>query len=548
MPRVLRGRLRGIGAAAARVVRILLVYPEFPTTYWGFQHSLPLVGRRATIPPLGLVSVAALLPPDWELRLIDMNVRRLDDADIRWADAVLASGMLVQERSMHEVLGRARALGHRTVVGGPACTTSPERFPEADCVFLGEAEGRELELVAAIEGRPGVPRILPAPQARPSLHDAPVPRFDLLEMRAYRAMAIQTSRGCPFTCEFCDIIEIFGRVPRVKSPSQVVAELDALRALGHRGEVFLVDDNFIGNKKAVRPLLGELARWQKQAGYPFTFYTEASLNLAADDRLVHAMRAALFTSVFIGIETPDPVALKMTGKKQNVGVDVRAALDKLTAAGMEVMAGFIVGFDGDGPESFEMQREVLRGAPLPLAMAGLLTALPGTALWRRLEREGRLRAHSDGDAFARPNFEPTMPERDLVAGYARLLADLYAPEAYFERSAAVVDRLGAPASPGPLLLEDVRIALRSVLRLGVLGRRRALFWRLLLRALPRGIHAVRAAIACAVRGEHMIRYTDEVVLPRLDAALEELPAEAAAPRPRRFSLPLLGDAADAAHG
>jgi radical SAM superfamily enzyme YgiQ (UPF0313 family) len=508
-------------------MRVLLVYPRFPTTYWGFQHSLALIGKRATLPPLGLISVAALLPQDWEIRLVDLNVEPLRRNDLSWANVVLSGGMLVQEASIHEILARARAAGRRTVLGGPACTSSPERFDDADCLFLGEAEGRIDELIAAIEARPGAARVLHAPAARPSLEEAPVPRFDLLDVRSYRSMCIQISRGCPFTCEFCDITAIFGRLPRVKRPVQVMAEIEALHALGHRGEVFVVDDNFIGNKRAMRPILHEIARWQEQAGYPFTFYTQASLNLAADEQLIEAMHKAGFTSVFIGIETSDPKALAKTGKRQNIGIDVRAALDRLTAAGFEVMAGFIVGFDGDGPETFEAQRELLRDAPLPLGMMGLLTALPGTALWRRLEREGRLRAHSDGDAFARPNFEPTMPERKLVSGYAKLLADLYAPDAYFKRSAAVVDRIGAPAHSGLPLVEDVRVALRSIYELGILGPRRALFWRLLRRALPRGTHAVRTAIACAVRGEHMIRYTDEVVLPRLESALAGMPLEPA---------------------
>jgi len=519
-------------------MRVLLVYPKFPTTYWGFQHSLPIIGKRATLPPLGLISVAALLPSAWELRLVDLNIARLRESDLRWADVVLVSGMLVQESSMHEILARARELGRRTVVGGPACTTSPERFDDADCLFLGEAEGRVEALVAAVEGRSSEGRVLRAPAERPSLHQVPVPRFDLLDMKHYRSMCIQTSRGCPFQCEFCDIIEIFGRVPRVKQPAQVVAELEALRQLGYRGEVFIVDDNFIGNKKAIRPILTEIASWQRQAGAPFTFYTEASLNLAADDKLIEAMHEANFTAVFIGIETTDPEALKKTLKKQNVGVDVRVALDKLTRSGLEVMAGFIVGFDGDSVESFEAQRELLRDAPLPLAMTGLLIALPETALWRRLEREGRLRDHSDGDAFTRPNFTPTMPERELVAGYAELLADLYAPESYFDRSAALVDRIGAPAHPTRFLVEDVVVALRSILWIGILGERRSLFWRLLARAAPRGLHALRSAIACAVRGEHMIRYTEEVVVPRLAIALDQLAAEPEKCARRRVALPL----------
>jgi radical SAM superfamily enzyme YgiQ (UPF0313 family) len=512
-------------------MRVLLVYPQFPTTYWGFQHSLGIIGKRATLPPLGLISVAALLPPDWDLRLVDMNVRSLGDDDMRWADVVLTGGMLVQEPSMHQIIEEAHRFGLRTIVGGPACTTSPERFDDADFLFLGEAEGRIPALISAIEGRPETPRVLEAPAARPSLHDAPIPRFDLLDVRRYRSMCIQTSRGCPFSCEFCDIIEIFGRVPRVKKPAQVLAELDALRALGYRGEVFVVDDNFIGNKKAVRALLGELAVWQTKRRYPFTFYTEASLNLARDEKLIAAMREAGFTSVFIGIETTDAVALKKTQKRQNVGVNVPDALETLTAAGIEVMAGFIVGFDGDGPASFEAQRELLRDAPLPLAMTGLLTALPGTALWRRLEREGRLRSHSDGDAFARPNFQPTMPERELVEGYAALLADLYAPEDYYRRSLALVERIGAPAHPTPLRLGEIWVALRAVYWLGVRSPRRLRFWRLLARGLRRGRHAVTTAIACAVRGEHMIRYTVEAVVPRLADALRDI-ARGPAPEPR----------------
>jgi radical SAM superfamily enzyme YgiQ (UPF0313 family) len=523
-------------------MRVLLVHAEFPITYWGFQYSLPLIHRRATLPPLGLVTVAALFPRSWELRLVDLNVEPLADADIRWADAVLVGGMLVQEASMLEVIERARVLGRRTVVGGPACTTSPARFASADCIFQGEAEGRVDELVAAVVGKPDTAKLLPAAKDRPSLALAVVPRFDLLDLRRYRSMCIQTSRGCPFMCEFCDIIEIFGRVPRVKSPAQVTAELDALRALGYRGDVFVVDDNFIGNKKLVRPILTELAGWQARAGHPFSFYTEASLNLAADQKLVAAMLEADFRSVFIGIETPDPETLKKTGKRQNVGVDVRDAIDRLTRAGLEVMGGFIVGFDGEGPEAFDAQRELLRDTPLPLAMVGLLAALPETALWRRLEREGRLREHSDGDAFERPNFQPTMPEDALLRGYAELLRDLYSEEAYFRRCAVQVERIGAPKHRSQLPPIEVAIALGAVIRLGLFGRRRGHFWRLVGVGARRGVHAVRSAISGAIMGEHMIRYTEEVVMPRLARALDEVGKSPASPPPapaRPLRLPLL---------
>jgi radical SAM superfamily enzyme YgiQ (UPF0313 family) len=270
-------------------MRALLVHGRFPMTYWGFQHTLRVLGKRATLPPLGLVTVAALLPQDWEIRLVDLNIEDLHDDDLRWADAVMVGGMLIQASSMNEVVRRARALGKRTIVGGPAPSTSPHLFADADVVFGGEVEGREAELVALIVGASSRPAVQPPGERvvvallkrdRPSLEKAPVPRFDLLELDAYSGMAIQCSRGCPFRCEFCDIIEIFGRVPRVKTPAQLLIELEVLEELGWRGSVFVVDDNFIGNIKQTRALVPELSRWQEEHGRPFTFYTEASLNLA----------------------------------------------------------------------------------------------------------------------------------------------------------------------------------------------------------------------------------------------------------------------------
>lgn len=439
------------------------------------------------------MSVAALLPASWELRLVDMNVATLEDDALRWADAVFVGGMLVQEPSMRSVLERARRLGRRTVVGGPAATTSPALFELADHVFLGEAEGREDELVRAATGAPGTPRELRTDADRPSLERVPVPRFDLLDLAHYRTMSVQTSRGCPFTCEFCDIIEIFGRVPRVKAPEQVVRELGALAELGYRGEIFVVDDNFIGNRKAVRALVPVLTRWQAENGHPFTFYTEASLNLARDEELVRGMVGAGFSSVFIGIETDSDEALSAAGKKQNVGVDVTDAIDSLVRAGLEVMGGFIVGFDTDGPEAFTAQLELLRDAPLPLAMVGLMIALPETALWRRLEQEGRLRERTNGDQFGRPNFETRMDELELLSGYAKLLRELYSPEAYFRRSAALVDRIGVTGRKAGVTRDDVAIAIDAVIRLGVLGPRRRDFWRLVARGARRGLGPTKTA-------------------------------------------------------
>jgi len=507
-------------------MRVLLVHSEFPHTYWGFQYSLPIIDKKASLPPLGLCTLAAMLPEEWSLRLVDLNVAPLTDDDLRWAEVVFVGGMLVQADSIREIVKRAKKLGRPTVLGGPAPTTSPHLFPEADALFLGEAEGRIDELVSTVETlckprRRLTPIVLSRAENedRPQLEKSAIPRYDLLDLKSYRTMSVQYSRGCPFTCEFCDVIEIFGRVPRVKSNEQVVAELDALYALGHRGSLFFVDDNFIGNKKAVRKLLPVLKEWQARHGNPFQFYTEASVNLAADERLVRDMVDSGFTSVFIGIETASVEALKETKKKQNVGVDLTAAIEFLTRAGLEVMGGFIVGFDSDGPEAFEAQRAFIGSSPIPLAMIGMLIALPGTQLEKRLTREGRLRVVSSGDQFIHTNFEPAMGDKALLEGYTKLLSDLYSLDAYEARCRRFLELIGPPPSTSPTTFEDLAIVARAVVQLGILGERRGLFWRLLAGGVRGGLPSIRWAITHAVQGEHMIRYTEEVVLPRLRAAI-----------------------------
>jgi len=511
-------------------IRALLVQGASPPTYWGYQHSLPFIAKDAAMLPLGVATLAALLPDSWDLRICDLHLGPVSDDDLRWADAVLISGMLVQSTSMREVLARARLLGRPTVVGGPAPTTSPATFSEATYLFQGEAEGRLGRLVEALEspGRVAERVLSPPGDARPSMALARVPRFDLLELDRYAALAVQVSRGCPFNCEFCDIIEIFGRVPRVKTPAQVLAEFESLRRLGARGSVFIVDDNFIGNRKAVARLLPELAAWQRARRMPFDLYTEASLDLACEPVLVRAMVDAGFSSVFVGIETPDSETLKRTQKKQNLRMDPAEAVTTLTRAGLEVFAGFIVGFDGDDAGALERQREFVSQLPIPRAMVGLLTALPGTQLWRRLEREGRLRADASGDQFDRTNFETTMAESELVSGYRELLASLFSADAFFERCELSLEM--TPPRPAALVPPGgLRAFARAMWGIGIRGKpeHRRWFWRLLCKGLRLGIEAIPWAVTFSIIGEHFVRYTAEEVIPRLGRRIEEIGRETA---------------------
>jgi radical SAM superfamily enzyme YgiQ (UPF0313 family) len=509
----------------------LLVYPEFPPSYWGFHYGMPLAGKKASLPPLGLITLAAQLPEDWPVKLVDLNVRELQDEELRWADVVFVGGMHVQGPSIHDVLARARAVGVRTVVGGPAPTTAPSEFADADLIFQGEVEGRIDELVEALRAPVGEVALLAGPTDgfRPPVCDLPPPRFELLDMDAYTSMAVQYSRGCPFNCEFCDIIEIYGRVPRVKRAEQMIGEFARLYELGFRGSVFVVDDNFIGNKATVKQLLPQLAEWQRAKGMPFELYTEASVNLAWDDELVEGMRQAGFSAVFLGIETPSKDALLEAGKKQNLKMGADEAVRRITSAGIEVYAGFIVGFDSDGADAFQMQYDFISQLPLPLAMLGLLTALPGTALWRRMKREGRLRTISSGSNFGRPNFEPMMDERTLIEGYAKLLADLYTPEAYYRRCMEYVE--SAPPLPGGKrpTLRQVPVLLRTLYAIGLKSPYRRLFWRLLGKAVRHAPHHFAWVIGHAVMGEHLIRYTHEDVVPQLTSVVQQVEPRAQQP-------------------
>ena len=426
-------------------MKALLVYPKHPPlTYWSFSGTLPYIKRRASLPPLGLVTVAAMLPDHWDVRLIDMNVGPLRDADLLWADLVMTSTMVVQAPSLADVVARCNRLNVPVLAGGPHPSGSPQDMTGVDHVFIGEAEGALAAWAADLERGCAAP--VRRAEGFPDVDTAPVPRFDLLDLRAYASMAVQHSRGCPFGCEFCDIWKLYGRRSRTKSPERMTAELDALYAAGWRGSVFFVDDNFIGNRRLAKRSLLALERWQRGHGFPFTFYTEASVNLGADDELLRLMRDAGFNFVFLGIETPSVESLLGAHKPVNARLDLLQVVRRIQAHGIEVSSGFIVGFDEDPEDIFDRQIAFIREAGIPIAMVGILTALVGTELYDRLRREGRLLGESYGNnthSFE-ANFVTRMPADRLAAGYKRLMHTLYDPSLrnYFDRCRRLLDRLG----------------------------------------------------------------------------------------------------------
>ena len=415
----------------------LLVYPEQPPTFWGADYALEMSGVKAIFPPLGLLTVAAMFPPGYELRIVDMNVGTLKDSDLGWADLVFTSTMITQQPSLRAVVERCNRVGVPVVAGGPHPTTFHEDIEGVGHFVLDEVEEVFAEFLRDLEN--GTARPIYREPRKPDVTRTPVPRFDLIDMKNYATMSVQFSRGCPFDCEFCDIIKLYGRVPRTKSPEQVVAELDSLYRMGWRGPVFLVDDNFIGNKRDAMKLLPEIAEWQRTRGYPFTLLTEASANLARMDKLMHAMTEAGFDTVFVGIETPNPEALLKTKKPQNTSKHeenyIFNAVRKIQRAGMQVQGGFILGLDGDDEGVFDAQIAFVQETGIPMAPIYLLTALKGTDMYERLRSENRLLDAPIGTSAMPLNFKTEMSHRTLIEGYMRVIATLYDPtlENYFMR-------------------------------------------------------------------------------------------------------------------
>ncbi len=522
----------------------LLIYPEFPETFWSFKHALKFLGKRAAQPPLGLMTVAALLPGAWKKRLVDTNVERLRDRDLKWADVVFVSGMHIQRESLLEIVERCRARGLRTVVGGPIASSVPAAELKADHVVIGEAESLIGELARELEK--GTARPLYQAAERPEMTASPLPDLSLIKMRRYSTMTVQYSRGCPFNCEFCDIIAIYGRRPRTKAVAQVLAELDQLRAAGWRDSVFIVDDNFIGNKARAKELLRALVKW-REGGRSFEFITEASLNLADDTELMQLMKDAGFRSVFLGVETPDESGLIASNKLQNTRRSLLESVATIQSYGMEVMGGFILGFDTDKEDIFDRMVEFIQKSGIPIAMVGLLQAMPGTQLFRRLRQEGRIvDAGGGNNTFCdRLNFLPRMDAAKLVEGYREVLKRIYSCEAYYERVKIYLSRAHPKPAKGervnkqarqkspPLLTRDnLRALANSIVRQGVFGRHQWSYWKFLAEAATKYRRCFGAAMTLAVMGHHfqvmtrkLVKAMERGVSPMAEAA-EELPEKA----------------------
>jgi radical SAM superfamily enzyme YgiQ (UPF0313 family) len=491
-------------------MKILLVYPHYPDTFWSFRHALKFIGRKASFPPLGLLTVAAMLPGGWKKRLVDMNVRNLTDEDLAWADYVFISAMTIQRKSTQEVITRCRKMGVKTVAGGPLFTACHDDFPEVDHLVLGEAE---LTLPAFLADlRIGGAHHLYADDQWANLADTPIPLWDLIDVRNYAAMNIQYGRGCPFDCEFCDITALFGRKPRSKTQEQLIGELESLYARGWRGAIFFVDDNFIGDKgKLKRWILPAIIDWMNQKKYPFYFYTEASIDLADDPHLMELMVRAGFEEVFVGIETPYEESHAESGKVQNRNRDLLASVKSIQRAGLQVHGGFIVGFDSDPPSIFDRQILFIQESGIVTAMVGLLSVIRGTRLHLRMSREGRLLGDDSGNNMDSDlNFVPRMKAETLIGGYRDILETIYSPKNYYQRVISLL-REYRPLHLGKFHLQPgyVGALFKSILFLGIIGCERFHYWKLFFWSLSRRPRLFPLAITYAIYGFHFRKVAEK---------------------------------------
>ncbi|MBM3166109.1 MAG: DUF4070 domain-containing protein [Chloroflexi bacterium] len=484
-------------------MKILLVYPKYPDTFWSFKHALKFVAKKAAFPPLGLLTVAAMLPKEWGKKLVDMNTANLRPGDIEWADYVFISAMAVQKESVKDVIKRCKKLDAKIVAGGPLFTTGYKEFAEIDHFVLNEAEITLPGFLRDLSN--GCARRIYTSNEYPDIATTPIPAWELIKMRKYSSMSVQYSRGCPFDCEFCDIVVLNGHMPRTKSKDQLLAELDALNKQGWQDSVFIVDDNFIGNKRKLKTeILPALSKWMKQKGHPFPLFTEASVNLSDDEELMKLMAEANFNTVFVGIETTNEESLSECGKSQNKNRDLVASIKKLQSHGLQVHGGFIVGFDNDPPAIFESLISFIQRSGIVTAMVGLLNAPPGTKLYQRLKKENRLKSEFSGDnTDCSMNFIPKMDSRVLINGYHKIIDTIYSPRHYYERAVTFLKQYKPLRVKGfRLRCEHLVALLKSAWLLGIKEKGGKYYWKLLAWTLVRRPRLFPQAVTLSIYGFH----------------------------------------------
>lgn len=483
-------------------MKALLVYPEYPDTFWSYKHALSFIKKKASLPPLGLLTVSSLLPELWEKKLVDMNVSTLNEEDIIWADIVLISSMIVQINSAKEVIHRVRSFGKFIVCGGPLFTSSYREFSEADCFVLNEGEITIPLFLKDLEA--GTLKHLYRSNLKPDITKTPVPDWSLVKKERYASMAIQVSRGCPFACDFCDIIIMNGRVPRYKEPAQVIAELDAIYDTGWRSSVFIVDDNLIGNRKKIKLILTEIAAWMKKYNRPFCLSSEASITVADDKEIIELLKASNFSGVFVGIETPDEQSLKSCGKIQNTGKDLSEKVRYLQRNGLEVKGGFIIGFDTDNQFTFNKMIDFIQASGIVTAMVGLLHALPKTKLYNRLKNEGRISGKATGNNTDYTlNFVPILKKEILLEGYKKVLNTIYSPKVYYNRIIIYLKEYKEFARGSQMSVSVlVKAISRAVWLLGISGKGKLYFWKMVIWTLIHKPALISEAITQSIYGYH----------------------------------------------
>jgi radical SAM superfamily enzyme YgiQ (UPF0313 family) len=491
-------------------MKILMVYPEYPNTFWSFKHALKFVSKKASFPPLGLLTVASLLPETWDKKLIDLNIKELHDKDILWADYVFISAMSIQSESADKVIVRCNNLKVKIVAGGPLFTSSSENYKHVDHLILNEAEITLPQFLKDLKH--GNPKHLYTSEDWAIITATPLPAWNLIKMNNYSSMNIQYSRGCPFDCEFCDITVLYGRKPRTKTKEQVITELDELYFTGWRGPVFFVDDNFIGNKgKLKKEILPAIIEWNQKRKSPFYFNTEASINLADDDNLLNLMVKAGFEAVFIGIESPNEASLIECNKNQNTNRDLILSVKKIQEYGLEVQGGFIVGFDNDHPTIFEELTDFIQQSGIVTAMVGLLNAPKGTKLHKRLLDEGRMQSDFTGNnTDFSINFIPQMDSEELLIGYKKILHTIYSPKYYYVRVTQFLKEFKPKKKAFHLNSNYIMALFKSILRLGILGEERIYYWKLFFWSLFRRPQLFSLAILFTIYGFHFRKISNSL--------------------------------------